>query len=258
MPASQFLNLNDFDGSYVWNDFQTASIVRAMTSCASSSDNPHRRAMVWMAPPYRSWKIRHASSSLGSINRAIKLGLVKGQILCLAFASSPLSLAPMSTDLDKILSGLSKPAVKPNRLAPSNFHNLRRVSRHDRCRGNCVAKTRLCVTQHDSHTPAIGIFNSTKPQNSTRRPMNSTRVDFKRRPQESTCAIARKGVNRGRQVRIWWNWQTRYFEVVVPQGVQVQILLSAPKIVPKLSLRTWPQPANNTETAPSVAPHANL
>ena len=28
--------------------------------------------------------------------------------------------------------------------------------------------------------------------------------------------------------RIWWNWQTRYFEVVVPQGVQVQILLCAP------------------------------
>jgi len=21
--------------------------------------------------------------------------------------------------------------------------------------------------------------------------------------------------------RIWWNWQTRYFEVVVPQGMQV-------------------------------------
>ena len=29
-------------------------------------------------------------------------------------------------------------------------------------------------------------------------------------------------------LRIWWNWQTRYFEVVVPQGVQVQVLLSAP------------------------------
>ena len=28
--------------------------------------------------------------------------------------------------------------------------------------------------------------------------------------------------------RIWWNWQTRYFEVVVPQGIQVQVLLSAP------------------------------
>src|SRR5271170_2350942 len=30
--------------------------------------------------------------------------------------------------------------------------------------------------------------------------------------------------------RIWWNWQTRYFEVVVPQGVQVQVLLCAPII----------------------------
>jgi hypothetical protein len=32
------------------------------------------------------------------------------------------------------------------------------------------------------------------------------------------------------RLRIWWNWQTRYFEVVVPQGVQVQILLCAPII----------------------------
>ena len=30
------------------------------------------------------------------------------------------------------------------------------------------------------------------------------------------------------RARIWWNWQTRYFEVVVPKGVQVQVLLSAP------------------------------
>ena len=29
-------------------------------------------------------------------------------------------------------------------------------------------------------------------------------------------------------VRIWWNWQTRYFEVVVGQPVQVQVLLCAP------------------------------
>lgn len=29
-------------------------------------------------------------------------------------------------------------------------------------------------------------------------------------------------------VRIWWNWQTRYFEVVVEQSVQVQVLLCAP------------------------------
>jgi hypothetical protein len=36
------------------------------------------------------------------------------------------------------------------------------------------------------------------------------------------------------QARIWWNWQTRYFEVVVPQGVQVQVLLSAPFFLKKL------------------------
>ena len=30
------------------------------------------------------------------------------------------------------------------------------------------------------------------------------------------------------RVRLWWNWQTRYFEVVVGQPVQVQVLLSAP------------------------------
>ncbi len=35
-------------------------------------------------------------------------------------------------------------------------------------------------------------------------------------------------------LRIWWNWQTRYFEVVVPQGVQVQVLLSAPLFLGKL------------------------
>ena len=29
-------------------------------------------------------------------------------------------------------------------------------------------------------------------------------------------------------VRIWWNWQTRYFEVVVPKGIEVQVLLCAP------------------------------
>jgi hypothetical protein len=32
----------------------------------------------------------------------------------------------------------------------------------------------------------------------------------------------------GNVTRIWWNWQTRYFEVVVPQGVEVQVLLCAP------------------------------
>src|SRR6266404_5138361 len=29
--------------------------------------------------------------------------------------------------------------------------------------------------------------------------------------------------------RLWWNWQTRYFEVVVGKPMQVQVLLSAPK-----------------------------
>ncbi|MEN9678849.1 MAG: Type restriction enzyme EcoKI specificity protein [Verrucomicrobiota bacterium] len=29
-------------------------------------------------------------------------------------------------------------------------------------------------------------------------------------------------------MRTWWNWQTRYFEVVVPKGVQVQVLPCAP------------------------------
>ena len=31
-------------------------------------------------------------------------------------------------------------------------------------------------------------------------------------------------------MRIWRNWQTRYFEVVVPKGVQVQVLLCAPTL----------------------------
>lgn len=30
---------------------------------------------------------------------------------------------------------------------------------------------------------------------------------------------------------MWRNWQTRYFEVVVPQGVQVQVLPCAPKSI---------------------------
>ena len=34
-------------------------------------------------------------------------------------------------------------------------------------------------------------------------------------------------------LRLWWNWQTRYFEVVVPQGVQVQVLLTAPLLLGK-------------------------
>jgi integrase len=32
----------------------------------------------------------------------------------------------------------------------------------------------------------------------------------------------------GQRLRLWWNWQTRYFEVVVAKAVQVQVLLSAP------------------------------
>ena len=41
-------------------------------------------------------------------------------------------------------------------------------------------------------------------------------------------------------VRIWWNWQTRYFEVVVPQGVQVQILLCAPNNALKICVTMLP------------------
>src|ERR1051326_1829575 len=41
----------------------------------------------------------------------------------------------------------------------------------------------------------------------------------------------------GERSRIWWNWQTRYFEVVVPQGVQVQVLLSAPVFLRKMGIR---------------------
>ena len=35
----------------------------------------------------------------------------------------------------------------------------------------------------------------------------------------------------GKRLRLWWNWQTRYFEVVVGQPVQVQVLLSAPTFI---------------------------
>ena len=31
------------------------------------------------------------------------------------------------------------------------------------------------------------------------------------------------------RLRVWWNWQTRYFEVVVAKAVQVQVLPRAPK-----------------------------
>ena len=36
------------------------------------------------------------------------------------------------------------------------------------------------------------------------------------------------------RARIWWNWQTRYFEVVVGKPVQVQVLLCAPIFLKKL------------------------
>ena len=39
---------------------------------------------------------------------------------------------------------------------------------------------------------------------------------------------SRAGVLIAAWLGLWWNWQTRYFEVVVPKGVQVQVLLSPP------------------------------
>ena len=41
-------------------------------------------------------------------------------------------------------------------------------------------------------------------------------------------------------VRIWWNWQTRYFEVVVGQPVQVQVLLCAPCFLRKAVKLNYP------------------
>ncbi len=38
-------------------------------------------------------------------------------------------------------------------------------------------------------------------------------------------------------MRLWWNWQTRYFEVVVGQPVQVQVLLSAPLFLKHMVIR---------------------
>src|SRR5262249_28652639 len=42
---------------------------------------------------------------------------------------------------------------------------------------------------------------------------------------------------------VWWNWQTRYFEVVVGKPVQVQVLLRAPtsrrpnrRVLPRVKL----------------------
>jgi hypothetical protein len=46
---------------------------------------------------------------------------------------------------------------------------------------------------------------------------------------DGACALAVFWqINRDQRLRLWWNWQTRYFEVVVAQAVQVQVLLSAP------------------------------
>jgi hypothetical protein len=45
---------------------------------------------------------------------------------------------------------------------------------------------------------------------------------------ESPCESGLCLLHYGQPVRLWWNWQTRYFEVVVGQPVQVQVLLSAP------------------------------
>jgi hypothetical protein len=42
------------------------------------------------------------------------------------------------------------------------------------------------------------------------------------------CRRARQALRISQLLRLWWNWQTRYFEVVVGQPVQVQVLLSAP------------------------------
>ena len=51
---------------------------------------------------------------------------------------------------------------------------------------------------------------------------------------EMPCDFPARLLHYGRIGRIWWNWQTRYFEVVVPQGVQVQVLLCAPFLLGKL------------------------
>lgn len=46
-------------------------------------------------------------------------------------------------------------------------------------------------------------------------------------------------VQSGRWRRLWWNWQTRYFEVVVAKAVQVQVLLSAPFFLRKAEAGKW-------------------
>ena len=49
--------------------------------------------------------------------------------------------------------------------------------------------------------------------------------------ENGACAGASAFVSLAPPVRLWWNWQTRYFEVVVGKPVQVQVLLRAPKIL---------------------------
>ena len=49
---------------------------------------------------------------------------------------------------------------------------------------------------------------------------------------------------------MWWNWQTRYFEVVVPKGVQVQVLPCAPNFLRKRTSLNIP-PRFRTECDPS-------
>ena len=52
------------------------------------------------------------------------------------------------------------------------------------------------------------------------------------------CGFGQVLLHYERSLRIWWNWQTRYFEVVVGQPVQVQVLLCAPHLpVALLDLR---------------------
>src|ERR1043165_9470482 len=50
---------------------------------------------------------------------------------------------------------------------------------------------------------------------------NSTRPEIRLAPAAEPVSILKP-------LRTWWNWQTRYFEVVVPKGVQVQVLPCAP------------------------------
>src|SRR5881227_1834533 len=49
-----------------------------------------------------------------------------------------------------------------------------------------------------------------------------------RRPEKISLRAGLKAGSLQPRVRLWWNWQTRYFEVVVGKPVQVQVLLSAP------------------------------